>query len=198
MSTEQSYPLQWPVGRSRTPAYKRKSDPFHMPSGKIRHDLERELKFMKSTNWVISSNIMIRNDGFPYANQAAPEDTGVALYFTHKDKEICISCDQYRFVDANLRAIGKTIEAIRGIKRWGTEEMMDSAFTGFAALPATVTPPIVRPWHKVLEVSSTASMAVIDAAYKQRLHQVHPDHGGSDEAFIELQHAYSQAKEVRS
>lgn len=194
MITE-AYPLQWPVGRERTPNYKRKGDPFHMPSGKIRHDLARELNLMKATNYIISSNLMVRRDGLPYAGQKAPDDPGIALYFTRKSKEICISCDQYASADANLRAIGKTIEAIRGIERWGTEEMMDAAFTGFAALPekAIVTPHAARPWHEVLEVSPTASVEVIKAAYRQQMLKAHPDQGGSDKQFEEVQRAYKEA-----
>lgn len=141
----EAYPLQWPVGRAR--ATKKKPDPFKVPEGKVRQDLLRELNLMRVDRYVISSNLMIRNDGLPYANQRQPEDSGVALYFTRKGKEICISCDQYYTVNANLRAISKTIEAIRGMERWGTEEMVDRAFTGFAALPESVivTPYTARP-----------------------------------------------------
>jgi hypothetical protein len=190
-----AYPLQWPVGRNRTPSHRRKGDPFHMPSGKIRHDLGRELQFMGATNFVISSNLMVRQDGLPYAGQKSPEDPGIALYFNRKGKEICISCDQYASVDANLRAIGKTIEAIRGIERWGTEEMMDAAFTGFAALPETVivTPVTTKPWHELLEVSPTASPEVVRAAYKQHLFKSHPDHGGTVQQFEAVQRAFKES-----
>ena len=190
-----SFPLHWPIGRMRTNEYKRKSDPFHMPSSKIRYEIGRELKLMRVNDYVISSNIATRHDGLPYANQKAPDDPGVAIYFTRKGKEFCISCDQYRSVDANLRAIGKTVEAIRGIERWGTEEMMDAAFTGFAALPEStiVTPYQARPWYDVLEVSQNASEGVIRAAYRQKLKTAHPDGGGSVEQFNELQKAAKEA-----
>jgi len=191
----EAYPLQWPVGRMRTSRHKLKGDPFHMPAGKIRYDLARELKLMGSTDFVISSNLMVRQDGLPYAGQKPPEDAGIALYFNRKGKQICISCDQYLSVDANLRAIGKTIEAIRGIERWGTEEMMDAAFTGFAALPAStiVTPYQARPWHEVLEVSPSASPETIKAAYKSMLLKNHPDQGGDVNKFHEIQKAYQES-----
>lgn len=190
-----AFPLQWPMGRSRTPEYKKKGDPFKMPSGKIKSDLARELSLMKADDFVISSNLMVRRDGIPYANQRQPEDTGVALYFNRKGKEICISCDQYFSVDANLRAIGKTVEAIRGIERWGTEEMMDAAFTGFAALPAStiVTPYQARSWYEVLEVSQSASIETIKAAYRSMLLKHHPDQGGDVASFHEIQKAYNEA-----
>lgn len=191
----EAYPLQWPPIRPRTPAQDRKGDPFHMPGGKIRYDLARELKLMESPQFVISSNLMVRNDGLPYAGQKAPDDPGIALYFTRKGQEICISCDQYASVDANLRAIGKTIEAIRGIERWGTEEMMDAAFQGFKALPESIIAGAhtARPWWEVLDVPQDADLIIISRAYKARLHHVHPDKGGSQWEFEELQKAYKEA-----
>lgn len=204
-----AYPLQWPMGRNRTPRYTRKGDPFHMPSGKIRHELARELKLMGSDDFVISSNLMVRNDGLPYANQKAPEDPGIALYFTRKGQEICISCDQYSSVDANLRAIGKTVEAIRGIERWGTEEMMDAAFTGFAALPAggntsnteyvNPFPPISHEWHEVLQVLPSADIDVIRASYRKLASKYHPDNTETGDAamFTKVQDAWNKARELK-
>lgn len=54
----------------------------------------------------------------------------------------------------------------------------------------------VRAWWEVLQVSQTADMDVIEAAHKKLLHKVHPDKGGSDAAFMELQDAFKQAKEA--
>jgi hypothetical protein len=169
-----------------------------MPSGRIRQQLFSELRKMDVTDFVISSNVAVRQDGLPYANQRRPEDPGVVLYFTRKGSDIAISCDIWHTVDANLRAIGLTIEAIRGMERWGTEEMVDAAFTGFKALPASgeTTPSAQRLWFDVLEVSPDASWDVIEAVYRRLLHKVHPDKGGSEAAFHELQAAFRQAKEV--
>lgn len=196
----ESYPLQWPIGRARTPNYQKKGDPFHMPLGKIRSDLLRELRLMDVKDFVISSNLATRNDGLPYANQKAPSDTGVALYFTRKGQEICISCDQYEKIDVNLRAIGKTVEAIRGMERWGTEEMVDRAFTGFAALPSSIiTPPPdreKRPWWVVLGVDQTADAPTVKQAYRRAQSITHPDAGGSNEDFQEVQAAYDEWRQL--
>lgn len=192
-----AFPLQWPKGRGRAPRYRRKGDPFHMPSGKIRSDLARELHLMGADDFIVSSDLMIRNDGLPYAGQRSPADPGIALYFTRKGQEICISCDQYVSIDANLRAIGKTVEAIRGIERWGTEEMMDRAFTGFAELPANAGATAdVRAWHEVLGVRPDSSPAVIRAAYRDLAKTAHPDTGGSQSAWLELQRAYRESGEA--
>lgn len=193
-----AYPLQWPIGRRRTLEVNRKGDIFHVPSGKVRSDLYHEMRLM-NTPFTISSNVAIRNDGLPYANQRTPDDPGVALYFTRKGQELCIACDQYRTVDANLRAISNTIKAIRGMERWGTEDMVDAAFTGFKALPETIImgEHTARAWWEVLQVSQNADWDVIEAAYKRLLHKAHPDKGGSDFAFQELQNAFKQAKEAK-
>lgn len=192
----EAYPLQWPIGRERTPEDNRKYGNLNkMPSGRIRSLLFDELRKMGVSDFVISSNVAVRRDGLPYSGQKAPDDTGVVLYFTRKDKDIAISCDAWHTVDANLRAIGLTVEAIRGMERWGTEEMVDRAFTGFAALPenSIVTPYTSRLWYEVLEVSPTASTEIIRAAYRQKLLKTHPDHGGDPQQFAEVQKAYKES-----
>lgn len=197
---KEAYPLQWPAGRGRYNPWHRKSDPFKVPSGKIRNDLARELRLMGVDDFVVSSMLMIRNDGLPYANQREPDDPGVALYFVRKGQEICISCDQYAKIDANLRAIGKTVEAIRGMERWGTEEMVDRAFTGFAALPESIiTPPPSdnrphRPWQDVLGVKLEANAHEVKAAYRRLLKLYHPDVGGTEADLMEIRNAYEEWK----
>lgn len=192
----ESYPLQWPVGRARTPSYFRKYGQLNkMPSGRIRQLLASELRKMNVTDYVISSNLAIRRDGLPYSGQRAPDDPAVVLYFTRKGVDIAIACDAWNTVDANLRAIGLTIEAIRGMERWGTEEMVDRAFTGFKALPESVivTPFTAKAWYEVLEVSQNASVETIKAAYKSMLHKHHPDKGGDVNKFHEVQAAFKEA-----
>jgi hypothetical protein len=159
-----AYPLQWPVGRERTGFSARRYGNLNkMPGGRIRQLLSRELRLMDVGAWVISSNLTVRQDGLPYAGQKVPEDPGVVLYFTRKNVDIAISCDAWHTVDANLRAIGLTIEAIRGTERWGTEEMIDRAFTGFKALPESIIlgEHTARAWWEVLQVSPEAEKRII-------------------------------------
>lgn len=189
-----SYPLQWPVVWPRTPADERKFGNFHMPAGRTRDLLTRELALLGAENVVVSSNVAIRRDGMPYANQARPEDPGVVLYFTRNGQEVAIPCDRWSNVDKNLRAIGMTVEAIRGLERWGTGQMVDAAFQGFKALPANVivTPAPSRPWHEVLEVTPSASESVVRAAFKQRALATHPDRGGDESEFQDVQRAWDE------
>jgi DnaJ domain len=195
--TSQSFPLQWPTGWPRTASHLRKAGPFKMPPGKVRYELNRELAMLGARGVVISSNVMTRADGLPYAKQPRTEDSGVVLYFTLDGNEVSIPCDRWSSIDSNLRAIGMAVEAIRGMERWGTGQMVKAAFRGFTALPASASSgtSIVpqQPWYDVLGVSPEAPMEVVDAAYKAMQRKTHPDIGGSNDAFLRVQKAYEEA-----
>lgn len=193
-----AYPLAWPPGWPRTDWNRQEPAKFQTSLWGATQNLIREIELLGGTNLIISSNLRLRKDGLPYADQRQPQDTGVAVYFTWNGEQQCIPCDKWQKVEDNLHAIDLTINALRGLDRWGAKEMVNAAFRGFKALPAAI---IVgagtsRAWHEVLEVSSTASWDVVEAAYRRLLHRVHPDKGGSAEAFQELQNAYKQAKEL--
>ncbi len=194
----EAFPLQWPVGRKRTSQKDKKYGQFKVSPPQIRRDLLKELSLMGVTSYVINSNTKLKADGMPYANQYV-DDTGVVLYFTRKGQEIAIACDKYHMVNDNLRAIGLSLGAIRGMERWGTEEMVDRAFTGFAALPeSTIIPPapdrVKRDWWVVLGVDRYADAPTVKQAYRKAQSLAHPDAGGSSLDFQEVQHAYEEWK----
>ena len=81
-----------------------------------------------------------------------------------------------------------TIEALRGIERWGSGDMVNQAFTGFVALPSQENP------YDVLGVRPTATQDEIDAAYRQKARHAHPDAGGSTEAMQRLNDAKNKLK----
>lgn len=56
---------------------------------------------------------------------------------THQQFDYVIACDQFREVRLNMAAIVMTIKAIRQIERCGTSSLLERAFKGFSALPAT-------------------------------------------------------------
>lgn len=189
----EAYPLQWPAGWPRTQNPQSSNFRPGSPHNEA-INIQRQLRLMHATNIVVNSNMMYKNDGTPYARQGNIEDTGVAVYFTFNGEQQCVPCDKWRSIGENLRAINKTIEALRGLDRWGAKEMVNAAFRGFKALPESVivTPQTKRLWWEVLEVSQDASDSVIRAAYKAKLHEVHPDKGGSQKDFEELQEAYAE------
>ena len=192
----EAFPLQWPMGRGRTAYRDKKYGQFKVGPEKIKRDLLKELSMMSVTNYVINSNSRLKADGMPYVNQQI-EDTGVVLYFTRKGQEIAIACDKYYQVNDNLRAIGLSLGAIRGMERWGTEEMVDRAFTGFAALPASFEMPAGRThreWWDVLGVDRGANALEVKAAYREALKLHHPDFGGDESDLKDVQRAYEEWK----
>lgn len=197
----EAYPLYWPEGRPRTPKHKRERARFDTSFGRARDAVVREIEMLtgryewmrREANVVVSTNVALRRDGLPLASQKPPEDTGVAVYFFYKKKQRCFACDRWIKLEDNMQAIAKTIQALRGIARWGTGDMMEAAFTGFDALPAPGQ--TSRGWRQVLGfgIGETISRARLDQSYRVARSQTHPDRGGSTEAFDEVQKAYEQA-----
>lgn len=210
------YPLCWPAGRPRTPGYKRERSKFHKqtrrPSahleghtvierervdlGAARDELLAELARLGARDVILSTDLRLRGDGLPYASQRQPDDPGAAVYFRHKGREFAFACDRWTRIEDNIVSIAKTIEALRGIERWGTGEMVEAAFTGFTALPAAQV--AIRRWWEVLGVAAHFSTEEVQAAYRRLVMEHHPDrNGGDDRAMKEINHAYEQFKRER-
>lgn len=191
----ESFPLSWPIGRERTAKYHRKNAPFKTTMGRARDQLLHELKLLGARNIVISSNVATYKRGgqdIMYADQSsAKEDPGVAVYYTWRDDQYCLSCDKWTTVMDNLQALMKTVDAIRGIERWGTGEMMKAAFSGFKALPESSEIKIPM-WYEILEVSPNSNAFQIKEAFRKKAMQYHPDRGGNAEMFNRIQNAYQQ------
>ncbi len=188
------YPLAWPQGRPRTPF--RSSSKFKVNSfARVRDELLNELKLMRAKGVILSSNLKLRQDGLPLANQPQPADPGVAVYFTYKDRDVCFACDRWSKIEDNMQAIRHTIEALRGIARWGTGDMVDAAFSGFAQLPAARV--AHRPWNVVLGVVPHASTMDVTEHYRQLARDNHPDRGGDQEKAAEINGAWEEFKKER-
>ncbi len=188
----EAYPLYWPDGWNRTPHHERKLSRFTATFGRARDDLLHEIEllrgtFYRGTDPVLSTNIPLRKNGLPYANCREPEDPGVAVYFEYNNKQMCFACDKYLKVWENMVAIKKTIEAIRGIERWGASDMMEKAFQGFVALP-----PKDEDWRTVLKVSEEATLDNCVTNYRFLRSKYHPDKGGNQDDFNKLQKAWEQ------
>ena len=152
-----------------------------------RHFVLSEIGRLGGSSAVISSNIPVRNDGLPRSGAKRPQDTGVAVYWRDRNQPRCMACDQYVRPEDNLYAIGKSIEALRGLSRWGTSEILERAFQGMA-LPAPEDAG-GTPWHEVLQCAADSRPDEIRAAYRKRALEAHPDRGGSESQFREVQQA---------
>lgn len=178
----EAYPLAWPPGRPRTRFPERSN--FDVSLGRAIQDVRAEVDRLAGRDLIISSNLPLRRDGLPYANSSQPADRGVAVYFKYKGKPMCFACDRWQAVGDNMRAIAKTIDALRGIARWGTGDMIEQAFTGFTALPAPES------WWQVLELTGPdVPPSTIEDAHRRLAMKHHPDRGGDTEKMARINRA---------
>lgn len=188
----EAYPLCWPANWPRTA--ERERSRFKTTFDSARREVFEELRRMGVKDWnvILSTNLELRRDGIPYAT-AKPKDSdvGVAIYFRKKDggQQLVFTCDRWDRIEDNMWAIAKSIDAIRGISRWGASDMMERAFTGFMALPAP------EQWWDVLGCGRGVSLECAEAQYKIRIRSAHPDAGGSQEMAAKLNWAISKARE---
>lgn len=194
----EAYPLHWPTGYPRTKNPERNRHFKQTYIGATRDAVLAELKRLGATEVIISSNIPLRADGIPLADFARRNipDKGVAVYFDYNKQSTVLCFDAWDRWEDNFHAIAKTIEAIRGMERWGVSEMINRAFTGFKALPEKATG---RPWWEVLDTIPNAHIDIIKGQYKGMAKRLHPDAPtGNKDAFIELNIAYQQALTARN
>lgn len=191
----EAYPLAWPERRPRS--NRREAARFSTTFARAREEVSRQVQMLcgrnEKTHLVISTNLPLRRDGIPLAMTRQPEDPGVAVYFLYKGRETCFACDRWARIEENMQAIAKTIDALRGVARWGTGDMIDAAFKGFAALP----PPSKIDWRDILQFRKDQrdpSPAEVKYRYQALRSVRHPDNGGSAEDFDAVQKAYDAAK----
>lgn len=188
-----AYPLYWPAGRPRS-ATRKTNYSFRTSFASARDNCLREIKLLGGTDVIISTNVRTNKQGIPAGVEWGHQlkaDNGVAVYFTRKGKEMCFACDCWVHVQDNMQAIALTIAALRGIARWGTGDMMEAAFRGFAALPGIGQTSGVT-WWKTLGVTINATPDQVREAYRQLIKKHHPDAGGDPEMFGRLQEAWRQ------
>lgn len=155
-------------------------------------EILRQLRLIGAQNVVISSNLILRNDGLPRSGQSQPADAGVAVYFKLKKADRVLACDKWSRVDDNMWAIAKHIDALRGQQRWGVGTI-EQAFTGYAALPPAGSAPAAQPWWQVLGFESdympdskAAAADLINEQYRKLARAAHPDAGGSHDAMTRI------------
>jgi hypothetical protein len=194
--TLDAFPLRWPVGWARTHRDDRRESRYQVTFARARDELLRSVYQLgaEDQDVVISSNIALRRDGRPYANQAEPTDPGIAVYWTQDRQPRVMACDCWRTTRDNLRAVGLTIDALRAIDRSGATQLLERAFTGFAALPATTGDTCAPHWRDVLGLNGgPLTQRDVLAAFKARLQFCHPDSGGSHDLMVELNRARDEA-----
>jgi hypothetical protein len=194
-----AHPLTWPVSWRRTPPHQRKRSRYQVSFGRARDEVVHSLGLMGVSRHdvIISTNVPLRRDGLPYADMREPDDPGVAVYWSKIGKQTeqrVIPCDSWRTVRDNLRAVGLALEALRQLERTGAKEILDRAFTGFAALPPA--PSEEEDWRRVLFPDGSWKLVTkerIEERYRELSLVAHPDRGGSHDAMVRLNRARDQA-----
>jgi hypothetical protein len=187
------YPLQWPEGwpRTRHPAAAR----FKVSSFAYARDrVLQQVRQLGGTRGVITSNLPTRLDGLPYANASEPADRGIAVYWVEQGRERVMACDRWRSTRDNLHAIELSLDALRGLARWGSSAIVERAFAGFAALP----PSGEHDWRVVFGWVGIPRAELCLDDLKHRFRELaaaaHPDRGGDDHQMQRLNAAYAAAK----
>jgi hypothetical protein len=209
-----AYPLAWPEGwprtRNRKSAAFGKTERVHSANGPHSWNQKKKLSIADGTkrvqseleklgvrnvrdDTIISTNLRLNLSGLPRGDQGEPGDPGVAVYWQMPGKPMRVmAIDAYTRVADNLAAIAATLEAMRAIERHGGAQILDRAFTGFLALPSSGPA-----WHVVLGVQPNATPAEINAAYRRKAAEKHPDTGGSHAAMAELNVARDEGLRAR-
>lgn len=188
------YPLAWPEGMPRTaPASRRKSQFKTTLPGAVKNVRDSLRLFGTDSGKEVSEVVATTNVGGIDLTDKT-RDPGVAVWFKWDGALRSIAVDRYAKPEENLQAIHHILEARRTEVRHGGLVIARTAFAGFKALPATVTP---RHWTEVLEVSPHTPWEEIAERYSDKAKKAHPDAGGSDAAMQTLNTAYAEAKKAR-
>ena len=181
------FPLQWLPQQSRTKLPKRALFGNHN-SFYAGERLVDELLRLGAKNVIISSNLQTRSRGQGFLSNQIIKDVGVVAYFDLKGQPKAMACDKWDKPEHNLWALFLSIQAIRGLERWGGSEFLDGLFTGFKALPETT---IV---NTIQYFSEFKNKAEAKARFVELVKVNHPDVGGDAEIFMEIKKQYDVLK----
>lgn len=139
----------------------------------------------------------IRQDGQLRATAKVGPD--VALAIDTKKGPIIFPSGSYLSYEDNLRAIALTLQALRAIDRWGVTSSGEQ-YTGFSALgsgrPMGRPEPMDRQQaRRILADAASLPLNLVDTldlrqVYRRAVRAMHPDTGGSEEAFKLVDEAY--------
>lgn len=200
------YPLSWPDGWPRTRHRERSNFDLGRGFPAARDGAFYQLSMMHASHVVITSNLPTNASGKPYtSSQGNIPDPGIAVWWVQRGEERVIACDRWLSATENMRAIEKSLEAMRGLSRWGATQIVERAFAGFAALPPPSGPEIIptpklEHWRDIFDMrgpvegmSKRDQIAVVRARHRDRIKAAHPDAGGSEIEAMKLNAALDVA-----
>lgn len=194
MKNPEKFPLSWPQGYPVTK--QREYSKFMCTMAEARDGVMYQLSRFNATDVIISTNVQVDKRGMiPASGRLVYDNPGVAVYFKLISGELkVVACDKWMYLHENMRAIEKTIEALRGIDRWGATDIISRATEGMKAL-AENAGSSNGAWWVILEVEQNATKAEIKAAHRALSTKYHPDNlvTGNKDKFIQVQTAFQEA-----
>lgn len=189
---------KWPREFTKS---RRRTSPFALPFERVVRDLAIEVQRHGARRVVIELALereAIRRDGLPYAT-ATPAHPGVIISFETKHGPVKMPCDAFADWKDNLRAIGITLEHLRGVDRYGVSQHGEQ-YRGWTALPPAPSDARMTFEQAAEEIAKYAPFIGVDwirsdaEAFKNALRiartKTHPDKdGGDDEAFKRVEAA---------
>lgn len=198
----------WPNDVPATSFQNRQRSPFRSPWSATLDDLDRELYQIGARHIVIEIDAPpteIRRDGIPRAD-ARTRSPGVIVTFEKRRRgagdtweRFRYPCDTYHDWQDNVRAIAKTLEALRACDRYGVTTN-GQQYAGFKALPEkTGTTLSVQQAAELLRRHSGINLLMHDPdfestrrAFRAARARTHPDanpSNGDSSAWHEVQAA---------
>jgi hypothetical protein len=162
---------------------------FKSGYGKTLDLLDRELSHMGAVDVIIQAGFSadsIRLDGWP-RGKAIPMHPACSLQFRTGKETLTFRAILYDRFEDNLRAIALSLEALRVVDRYGVVE--GQQYAGFKRL----APPAPTDFIMTYGDGNTRD---VEAIYRAAARRLHPDHGGSHEAFVAMQQAYEIHRKV--
>ena len=170
---------------------------------KLRDELRR-VGAEIGTILVVSETARASKDGPPMAGSRMAYPGVVLRFVKGGSVEVEIATDKYADWKSNLRGIALSLEALRGINRWGCSEQ-DQQYLGFPALPPPdpdaldTAEAAARFVARLIDPKSEDDMsrllldspAMFEIMFPQARKRVHPDgrNGEGHDDFIKVQKA---------
>ncbi|MBS1702876.1 MAG: hypothetical protein JST12_14525 [Armatimonadetes bacterium] len=191
--------LPWPPGRPLTDMRKPGRFQDSLDGALRRVEMEVSAFTEKGLIWrtreltVYLDDVQIGVKG-RFLSGRPPINPAVVVSFDLDDVPYTFAVDTYLTAIQNLCAIAATIKGLRDQERHGVltmKQMLQSV----EALPQ-ISSASRKGWWEVLDLRRDSSRDSVEAKYRELLRSRHPDHGGTQQEFMELQEAIESARQV--
>jgi hypothetical protein len=180
-------PLVWDL--PRTPWNQlRDRNTFKQTWTAIQDLLDKELRLVNATEITLELDVTegaIKQDGGLRAG-AGPGFQGIRLSFNLADVgRVFFATDKHEFWQHNVYAIGRALEALRLVERYGINQGNEQ-YTGFKAIESNGSTTEAQAEAFIRGVSDLGAEASIRAHLTAATKKLHPDQGGGRELWDAL------------